>query len=162
MAGYIQTLRRSLTTGKITWVRPECLHVTLRFLGETPPSLVERLRGWESCLKSTPAAPVAIGPLDAFPNLRTPKVLFLRVDPVDPLKELFHRLEQRLAEAGFTQEPKAYTPHLTIARVRRPPQRIEPSPFLIQDTLTSVTLFESRLTPAGPIYTTLSTAALEI
>lgn len=130
----------------------------MRFLGETTSPILEKLTGWESSLNSSASIPVTFGPLDAFPNLKTPKVLFLRVNPPEPVQAIYRMLESYLAGVGIPDESRPYTPHLTLARIRRPPDRLPtpsrlpPDRLPIPDRLTAVTLFESRLTPSGPVY----------
>lgn len=161
--GFVQGIRKTAGREKISWVRPDLLHVTLRFLGEMPDYFLEKLSGWESRLSACPPIPVTIGPVGGFPNLDHPRVLHLHVRPVEPFLRLYQSLEFRLAELGLPAEDRPYVPHLTLARLRRPGARLAISPESfppLSDTLNSVTLFQSRLTPAGPIHTPLSTALL--
>lgn len=158
VAGFSEELRRTGMFGKAAWVKPECLHVTLRFLGETSPEGMRKLAGWEDSLKSSAPVPVAFGPLDAFPDLQKPKVLFLRVIPPEPVQSIYRLLQSFLAAAGVPGEDRPFTPHVTLARIRRPPDS-RPAPsrppsgiLPVPDRLAAVTLYESLLSRFGPSY----------
>lgn len=149
----IETFRERDPTRKVKWVREELLHVTLRFLGEVPKESLDNLAGWESGLKECRAISVSLGPLKTFPN-----VLYLQVEPAAPLHIIYRLLDEKLTSLGFPKEIRPYTPHLTIGRVRRGHPRPEDYPQHpeIQDILKAIVLFESHLTPSGPIYTPIS------
>lgn len=159
IGAYLKDLRKIQHLEKIRWVRPELMHVTLIFLGEVPSARLQDLKGWETCFKDCSSVEVTLGPLDAFPN-----VLFLRVAPPAPLEGIHHRLELFLSKLGFPKESRPYTPHLTFGRSRQKmasffiPREIL-QPLQIQDVLSNVTLYESRLAKGGPVYTPLSSVS---
>lgn len=170
---YIQTLRPVFSSSKITWVKPEVLHVTLRFLGEVSETMVEKLSGWETALGPLRVPQVILGPLGTFPHgvdggldLKHPKVLFLHVEPPEPVIAIYRRLEETLAGCGFAPEDRRYLPHLTIGRVKYfKPDRNAGSglpPFFSQpERLRTLTLYESQLTSAGPVHTPVSSMRID-
>ena len=103
------------------WLAAGQLHVTLSFLGQVEqPSLQEvRARVLETAGRYAPFK-ISIGAAGGFPNARRPSVVWLGVEEgSDWLKALQRDLEQRLGEAGFAIENRAYSPHLTLGRVMK-------------------------------------------
>lgn len=144
----------------MTWVKPGAIHITLRFLGEMPESSLQDINRWTEALDRIQAAPYSIQPINAFPDLRRPKVLFLDITPHEPFIALYQRLDTFLSSIGINAEDRPYQPHITLGRVKLPARSAKAPPFQpLSDTLTTVALFQSRLTPTGPIYTQLSTGS---
>jgi len=109
------------------WDPPEKWHVTLKFLGRTPPRLVGRV---EEASRETAASvspfEVRLTHLGVFPSPRRARVLWVGLDdPAEGLARLAAGLDERLA-AEFEPEERAFTPHLTVARFRSPARIPEP------------------------------------
>lgn len=149
----------------VGWVKPENLHITLRFLGEVEearlPVLSEAIA---SSLKGASPFPLALGGLGAFPDLRFPRVIWIGVKKgAEELSALQARLEEGLQRIGFPPEDRPFSPHLTLGRVRSPRKRealveglkVLQVPLLEEMVLESVELMRSQLHPAGAIYTIL-------
>jgi 2'-5' RNA ligase len=149
----------------LRWVRPEKLHFTLKFLGETPE---ERLAAISEAMSrvasSQPASPVRIRSAGVFPSERRARVLWLDTeDDAGLLARLAAHLEEALEELGFPRERRAFVPHLTLARVeaRMPPGLLDSlrgrefGTFLPEELV----LFESLLSAAGA-YVPLARAPL--
>lgn len=144
-------------------VAPGNLHLTLRFLGEIPRSKVEAvIRGLEK-IAFKPFR-VKFEGVGAFPNLNRPRVLWVGVsEGVEELKALAGRVEEVVLKAGIPRDPKGFTPHLTLARVRSGRNLPSLSRILRElsavelgaMTVTAVRLKRSVLTPKGPIYSNL-------
>src|SRR5438132_10091831 len=108
---------------KIGWTQPECIHLTRKFLGDIQEMQVEALR---EILKraAAPARPFTLEArgLGAFPNPRAPRVIWLGLhgshDDMADLQRLQAAVEDGLAGLGFPKEARAFTPHLTLARIR--------------------------------------------
>ncbi len=113
------------------WVRPEGIHLTLKFLGDTPDD-----RAPEMCRAlaraagegggapgSAPAAArpvtVALEGFGAFPDAQRPRVLWAGVAGDPALELLQHRLEREFAPLGFPTDARAFRPHVTLARAQR-------------------------------------------
>ncbi|NIR59535.1 MAG: RNA 2',3'-cyclic phosphodiesterase, partial [Gammaproteobacteria bacterium] len=117
----LQAARRELEragVGRLRWVRPERLHLTLRFLGSTP---MAKVAGVEAALRQTAheSAPMRLG-VDGWGTFggRRPRVVWAGLSgEIDELRACAARLEQRLVAAGFEEDGRAFRPHLTIARV---------------------------------------------
>jgi 2'-5' RNA ligase len=111
--------------GHVGWTRPEHLHLTLRFLGETPadriPELHERAGGIARELANMGAnLELTLAGLGAFPSLREPRVLWLGVVGADlaRLAGLAEALDAAAVQLGFPAEARPFRPHLTLGRVR--------------------------------------------
>lgn len=143
------------------WVRPENFHFTLRFLGDLPEERLDLLMRCvaESVRKEAPFDLTLTG-LGAFPSARRPRVLWVGTDPGgERLSLLAKAVETRLRAERFGKADKPFSPHLTIARWRRPrwdeaveklidTGTLEAGPF----TVSAVRVMESRLKPQGPEY----------
>jgi RNA 2',3'-cyclic 3'-phosphodiesterase len=115
-------LRAGFPAVRASWERPEKLHITLKFLGEVEPARVADL-SQAAALASVNIAPfeLAIRGAGAFPPRGAPRVLWLGVaDSSGGLARLHSRLEDECAAGGFPRERRAFSPHLTIARLRDP------------------------------------------
>jgi len=153
--------------GDVRWVAPPLLHLTLKFLGSTPP---EKLAGIGRALAKTANefSPfvVELGGAGAFPNPRRPQTIWLAVGgEVQALRDLAGAVDAALHPLGFERETRGYTAHLTIGRVKSPRGMKELSRKLLDASehgATPVTwrigelhLMQSRLRPGGPEYITL-------
>jgi 2'-5' RNA ligase len=115
-------LRRHDLSG-LRWTRPDGIHLTLKFLGETPASSLPAIKGaLARAVRGAPSFHLALGAPGTFGNRRGPRVLWLDVEgDVEPLQQLQAAVERELAAAGFGPEERAFSPHLTLARVQQPP-----------------------------------------
>lgn len=153
------------------WVRPENLHLTLRFLGDIAPEQAAglgALLGRATC--SRPRFSLAAQGLGVFPGMRRPRVLWCGLGgDLEALSGLHAELAGGLAAAGFPDDDRPFRGHLTLARFKGPLDTgrllaaIEavgtypPVPFAVE----RVCLLQSQLTNAGPIYTRLAAAGLK-
>jgi 2'-5' RNA ligase len=146
----------------VRWVRPENLHVTLRFLGEIAPTRVEPLLA-QVRARTERVAPFALrlGALGGLPPSRRPRVLMIALEPEAPLAALASAVEQGVAAAGFEPEPRPFRGHLTLGRVRgASPSLAEVSVPPAAFDVTESVLFASELHPSGSRYTPLGRAPL--
>jgi 2'-5' RNA ligase len=102
------------------WVKPQSIHLTLKFLGYVDP---EKLRDIEKLLSKAVVSfvpiPVSIKGCGFFPNARRPSVFWVGVDSKEILPVQQH-LEDTFEQLGFEKENRAFNPHLTLARFRDP------------------------------------------
>ena len=153
--------------GNVRWVKPENIHLTIKFLGETDDSLVEHLSQLiDETSQETNILDFKLSKIGGFPNLIRPRALWAGLDGDHAeLERLAGSLDQRVHKLGYDKETRKFRPHLTLGRVKKPqalPQlahflenyKIEAMPFLID----RLTLFKSTLTPRGPIYERLHEA----
>jgi 2'-5' RNA ligase len=102
----------------VRWVRPEALHVTLRFLGDIAPAQVAPLaRRAAGELAALAPFALRLGPAALFPTPRRPRVVALDLAPEAPLTALAAALERAVVAEGFAPEPRAFRAHLTLGRV---------------------------------------------
>jgi len=159
-----ETQRRLVGTGAdLRLVEPRNVHITMRFLGDISPNIVDSIH--ESMKKvSFSAFDCEIRGLGAFPTLRQARVIWAGIRKgADELKNVFARLEPSLRQLGFKPDPKGFSPHLTLARVKSGRSK-EKLVGCIQDLAEydfgvvradCLLLKRSLLTPRGPIYSTL-------
>ncbi|HEY7473052.1 MAG TPA: RNA 2',3'-cyclic phosphodiesterase [Gemmatimonadota bacterium] len=148
----------------VAWADPAAAHVTLRFLGNAEPDVLERLTGLLSeaaaAADSVIARPGATG---AFPGWRRPRVLWLAVESERRVERLAALVEAAARAVGFAAEDRSFTSHLTLGRVRgrhgagraadavrgwKPDGEAEPIPEMI--------LYRSDLGPLGARHTPLA------
>ena len=164
VAELARALRERPGGDRVRWVRPETLHVTLRFLGDIDPGrvapLLERVAP-----ELAPLAPFALE-LDAarpFPSARRPSVVALDVAPAEPLEELAAAVERGVVGAGFEAEERPFRAHLTLGRLRggRPPATDGlAAPEGVRFEVSEVVLFRSELQPGGALHTPLERVPL--
>lgn len=160
----------TMPSGAVRWVKPNALHVTLRFLGDTDERLVPEIgRALDVAAGPLPAFTLRLGQLGAFPNARRPRVIWIGLDPVAPatggtLTDLKTAVDAAVAPFGWPPETKPFTAHLTLGRVRderRPVEVAWDTPIApIIFPVTAIHLIESELRPEGPRYTLRHSAAL--
>lgn len=102
------------------WVRPEGMHITLKFLGETDPSRLDPIRSALSAVHSSQPVEMRFRGLGFFPNGRRPRVFWIGVDASSNLAELAADVDRALTPLGFALESRAFVPHLTLARFESP------------------------------------------
>lgn len=151
---------------KVSWVRADRMHLTLQFLGSTDDSLEPRVRAALARPIREAAFDVTFEGLGFFPERGSPRVLWLGIrDGLEPLR----RIQKGLADALGVQPDHEgpFTPHLTLARLRDHISRRKLTEIAdIQASagparIDRVTLYESRLSPAGPTYVPLAEALLQ-
>ena len=150
--------------GKVKWVAPKNIHLTMKFLGETEES---KVAGISDAIKKAvldfTSFELEINKLGAFPNLRRPRVFWAGLEGnIDGLVSLAENIDSDLSRMGFERENRRFKPHLTLGRVKDDRNLDELSEYIkdleffpISLTLDRVVLFKSTLTPKGPIYDSL-------
>lgn len=167
LAAWMGALRPRLPGLK--WVEPENLHLTLRFLGETPLSLLPDLeRALREAAAAVPPFTLAVRGTGAFPGLARPRVLWAAVEAGAGLAALQRRVEEAVGRLGWPAEDRPFHPHVTLARVREERPRADAAAALGaaaarewgRTTVDEVLLLRSTLTPRGPIYARLASFPL--
>jgi len=159
--GIIGELRR--LGGNVKWVKPQNLHITLKFLGEIEPETLENVyRVTEESAGETQVLSFSLSGAGLFPNPKRPRVFWIGIKEVGELEGLSRRLDEGLEALGFQREKRGFSPHLTIGRARTPQgmerlvegiRKMEYSSGRIEAT--SLLVMKSKLTPQGPIYSPL-------
>ncbi len=165
--GFIEALRRP--GDGLSWVKPENLHYTLRFLGEVGEDGARRAAeaATEAAVKSRAFAS-ALGGIGAFPDPRRAHVLWVGMsEGGEALVALARDLDRALARRGFGAPDKPFSPHLTLGRVREPRRdwtaalaELRPVDLPARFTVDRICVVESQLNPRGSIYTVRAEAAL--
>ncbi len=157
----------------LKWVAVDNLHITLKFLGETPRHVLPDI---EAAVAAAAAAArpltLRVGGSGGFPTSGKPHVLWLgaELEPA-PLKPLRRALDDELAHLGFARETRPFSAHLTVARVREtaPPDDVRLIGEGLQrhrvgdlgeQQVDAIALIRSELFPSGPRYTPLARFAL--
>jgi 2'-5' RNA ligase len=148
--------------GAIHLVRPEGIHLTLRFLGSTTPQQADAMRPILAAAASAcPPAEVPVSGLGTFPERGSPRVLWLGLEVPPAVHELQQACERAALAAGFGKEDRPFKSHLTLGRWRdRAPRPDLPAVDLGTTRLDTLVLFRSDLRPSGAVYTPLARFAL--
>ncbi len=114
-------LKRQLPHRSVRWVRPEGIHLTLKFLGDTSAEKLPDIKqALAAVARHAPACPFTAEGLGCFPNTRRPRVVWVGVqEPTGRLVALQEAIEEVMTPLGYSPERRGFTPHLTIGRVRR-------------------------------------------
>lgn len=156
----LKKLRVNLNRKEIEyrWVPQENYHVTLNFLGEITEDKIVILKEMLTQLAHHHAYfHLKLHGLGAFPSDKEGRVLWIDVQNSLALRSLQEDCESRLLELGFQLEARPYKPHLTIARLRNPRHVADMIYPLVRQSfgeleVKSLTLYESRLGGAFPVY----------
>jgi 2'-5' RNA ligase len=157
-------------TRNVRWVRPEGMHLTLKFLGEISEAQAGRVKALlEPCFRGKIHFDLSVKGTGWFPpGSRSPRVLWVGLEGGPELAELQASCESALAGEGFPREERDFHPHLTLGRVRSP-QGLRPVLEELDKskdeefgrmTVTRIAFYQSRLKPGGAEYTVLSQFAL--
>jgi len=163
------------------WVRPESLHLTLKFIGEQKPEqvadIIQKLRQVQSS-----TCEIRFAGYGFFPTARAPRVFWIGIHAEPTLAELATKIDAAVGELGVLREEREFSPHLTLARaVGRsgdPKRRKGDGPnstfALLQKRLAAMgelefgtmtadkfILYQSQLSPAGSKYTKLERFAMQ-
>jgi 2'-5' RNA ligase len=154
------------TTAKVTWVKPDQMHLTMNFLGDVPmndiPAVCKAVAEAVAPFKPFDVEMAGVG---VFPSYDNPRTIWLGVgDGSDALVALHTTLQNRLGDLGFRIEARRFHPHLTLGRVRSVPKGpgqlaglikqhadFEAGPMMVSE----VTVFSSELGREGPRYESL-------
>lgn len=154
----------------VRWVRPEGLHLTLRFLGQTRVDQLPAIREviGEVAARHAPFD-LEVSGGGAFPSLRRPRVLWLGLRRGEAsLAALAADLDGRLERLGWEPEPRPYSAHLTLARADPGPAAAATAAVLVEASarlellwrVEEVVLYESHLERGGARYVALERAPL--
>jgi 2'-5' RNA ligase len=162
----IQERLKKTIGGDIRWVRPEGIHLTLKFFGYVYQSDVANISlVVKNNVANMKALMLNVRNLVAFPSVNRPRVLWLGLDgDTDALISLQVEIDTGFQDYGFKKEERPFRPHLTLARIKEPKglDGLAEAVKKNEDynagsfTISGLTLFKSELRPTGAIYTKLS------
>jgi 2'-5' RNA ligase len=146
------------------------LHVTLKFLGEVEPARVDELTAIGAEVAGLVAPhEVTFEGVGAFPNLHHPRVVWFGMTHTRGVERIAAELESRTAAAGFAADERAFSPHVTVARIKHPPTREVVASLTahanavkahVRMPVTAFELIRSTPTARGARYHTLASFAL--
>lgn len=158
----------------VKWVQPQNIHLTLKFLGEIDEKKFSKITEiLDDVAKNNCSFYINLSTLGAFPKLNFPRVIWIGIDKGDvETKQIAKALEEKIAKVGIPKEDRPFSSHITIGRTKSNLNRERLVQALnnlvdifrhqnLEFTVTKITLFQSTLTPKGPIYTALKEANLK-
>lgn len=152
----------------VRWVSTKNIHLTLQFLGETPPAKLELLsQDLHPVIASQEPFNFQVQGIGTFPNSRRPRVIWVGLQAPSALVTLQKLIEKTVRRAGIPIEDRDFSPHLTLGRVNRSASvdeildlsaTLEKYKIGTLGTVNvkSVSLFRSDLRPEGPVYSRLA------
>jgi len=172
----LSQLQGSLRTSKnasVKWVNPEGIHLTLKFLGNVDEAEIPELtKALAEAVRGVAPFSLQLGDPGAFPGNQAPRVVWVGIEgDIEPLRTLHNNIGRVLAPLGFPPEKRAFSPHLTLGRVREEASPGEKRrlgenvaalktevklPFEVE----SLSLMRSKLTREGALYSCLASFAL--
>jgi 2'-5' RNA ligase len=169
-------LKSALPGNVMRWVKPDGIHLTLKFLGQTPDDQIELIASsLKAGITEHPPFAVEISGAGCFPNLQRPRILWIGVYEDQNAKHLSavqHAVEASIAPLGYPTERREFSPHLTLGRVSRDVRPVDlkkigaaiganPIGVLGRFEVTQVALIRSDLQPHGAVYAVISRAPLK-
>jgi 2'-5' RNA ligase len=158
----------------VKWVQPQNIHLTLKFLGERDDKKVKQISEiLDEVAKNHQTFQIQINALGAFPNLNSPRVIWVGIDQGDvETKNIFKDLEDLICKVGIPKEDRPFSSHITIGRTRSSmgKEKLAQAITILGEkignvnlifTAGTITLFKSTLTPKGPIYEALKVVNLK-
>jgi len=168
----INYFKTQLPQKPLKWVAAHQLHLTIKFIGELPDHQLPEIKSiLTNVIGNQPVFTMGIEGLGMYPNEQKPHVVWLGITGKRPLIVVHNILDQALEKVGIPPEKRKFNPHLTLARVRRQADQVavmEIGKRLCQfkvDSLGTINVekirfYQSKLTPKGPIYSSLLTIPL--
>lgn len=144
------------------WTRPEGIHLTLKFLGEVEESKVPEISAaLTGAVQGTKGFRLDVAGVGAFPNPKNARVVWIGVsEEIDAFTKLQKAVEEAITRLGFKREDRAFTPHLTLGRIKfirsrdtwlKALEEIKGIKLSVFD-VHAVSLMKSELKPSGAIY----------
>lgn len=167
---HAQRVREAVPDATASWSRPENIHLTMKFFGNVDQAKVPGISAATArVVKEFSPIEIEVGKTGVFPRPSRPQVLWIGVeDASGGLSDFQQHLENEFSREGFPKEDRAFRPHLTIARIRRPENADRLAQFHLGLQFSTVALgldelilFRSELSSKGSKYTAISRHRLE-
>jgi len=162
---YLGTLISDLkkTAADVKWVKPENIHLTLKFLGGQDPDTLKKIQIiLDKLIADKNNYELEISHLGGFPKLENPRVIWVGLSEGDKeTKIIAKELDEKINKLGIPKEERAFSSHITIGRVRSPLNRDKLVAGLkscvipegrLKFTADKIILYKSTLMPGGPVY----------
>ncbi|MBU4305809.1 MAG: RNA 2',3'-cyclic phosphodiesterase [Candidatus Omnitrophica bacterium] len=158
----IQTLFKKQFSGNISWVKPENIHLTLRFLGHIQETQLEQIKKVITAIaKDTKKFTMDLGVFGVFPDTLNPHVLWVGINfGFDQLNSINAQIEEKLETINFGVGEKFFHPHFTLARIKKVDNK-KTLEILLKTSrpkesfsnVDKISMFKSEITPQGAVYT---------
>lgn len=152
VASLIRSLKKDNPNKNISWMQPENLHITLKFLGNITQLQCEQfLPKIEAVISEWKKFEIKLDKLVLFPSKHKPRVIALLPSQLEQLAALSYKIEEQVVQYDIPAETRSFKPHLTLARIRDKniceikKTTLSPLVFEIQ----RVTLFRSEISSSG-------------
>ena len=156
---------------RVKWVRPQNIHLTLKFLGDTATADTDKIaEAMTLAAKNCPIVSLSVKGVGVFPNVRRPRVIWAGLNgQVETLANLQQTLDAHLADLGFARDTRAFKSHLTLGRVKgkiasdRMIAAIDKLKEFESESFEThqLILFKSELRPSGAVYTKVQRIAFQ-
>ena len=175
---FLEGVRAFAPGSEVRWVRPDSLHLTLKFIGEAGPERVQQIQRALGAIRAQ-TAEFSFKGYGFFPTVKAPRVFWIGIQAGPNLATLAAAVDASLAPFSIARERQPYTPHLTLARAGsgRPQRSASDAPSArfhkLQEKLAAVPepefgtmtareffLYESKLSPKGAEYRKIQRFAL--
>jgi 2'-5' RNA ligase len=157
-----ELLNKLRPTARINWSPPANLHITTKFIGEWPEARLEELTTALAGMAARAPIAVEVRRVGFFPNPHSPRVFWCGIE-APGLERLAADTEQITSALGIASESRAFSPHLTLARIK---ERLNLQP--LREAIAALPsldfghfeaggffLYQSKLRPTGSVYTKL-------
>jgi 2'-5' RNA ligase len=165
LTAILQDIRNHLAGEKIKWVTADLMHLTLKFLGDTPEDDIPQIiRSVNAPIRIIPVMTLHLCALGLFKNLHNPRVIWIGIIPCPPLEQAVQIIGNTLVSFGYPADPTEFVPHLTLGRVKEIKQT-EKLVRLVEKykdesfgtaNVREIIYYESILNPEGPVYNPLA------
>ncbi|MBI5932053.1 MAG: RNA 2',3'-cyclic phosphodiesterase [Chloroflexi bacterium] len=170
----LKALQQAVPVNTVKWVQPDNMHLTLKFLGDVPTHQISVLEsGLQNAIEGHAPFSLEVANLGCFPNFSRPNVIWIGLNSSShSLRRLRDSVEHYIAPLGYPTEDRAFSPHLTLGRVKR--DLAKPIIGKIGEAAQSVhvgklgdwpcesiRLMRSDLRPEGPLYTCIAEKRLK-
>ena len=157
----LAALRQALQWEKISWVKPDNFHITLKFLGKTPEEKLPDIRNaLQKVASGFSPFSLTLAGTGLFGSSYKPRVLWFGTRENETMKQLGEAVLNALDVAGFPRDRQNFVPHLTIARIRKVEHKklfqeavaAHRHDFLQESTVNRIILYESLMKSGGVEY----------
>jgi len=157
------------TGADVKWVDPENIHLTLKFLGEVDSHQIEEIKELiKRAAADSSKFSIKLSGLGAFPKPEYPRVIWVGVgNNISVMEKMATFIDEGCSPLGFQKDERAFSPHLTIGRVRSSANKDKLRSKMagisvgqVESVVGKVVLYKSELMSSGPIYKELYSAAL--
>ena len=148
---------------RVKWVRPQNIHLTLKFLGNTAAADIDKIvAAMALATKDCAVVSLAAKGIGVFPDIRRPRVIWAGLSgQLEILQDIQRTLDGHLAGLGFAKETRGFKAHLTLGRVKGKIacDRLQATIVKLKEfesksfVVNRIILFKSELRPSGAVYT---------